>query len=155
MTASTRRPSTPSSRNTPQSVSQGTRPYTFPRSTKHVYKSLAIGMLPEFLENLLKSGDLFCNSTGATTTALGVLHFCFNFFALSFFNKLGIHSSWEAEQRDTPVVGAFTPVSLVHESDQFANLLVPFQTAMTLDTRGVVGRECVGTAFPNLFHVLI
>ena len=51
---------------------------------------------------------------------------------LSFFNELGIHSS---KQRDTPVVGAFTPVSLVvYWDDQFANLSVPFQNAMTLDT---------------------
>ena len=41
LTASKRHPSTPHSRNTPQSFSRGTRPYTFPRSTKHVYKSLA------------------------------------------------------------------------------------------------------------------
>ena len=27
-----------------------------------------------------------------------------NNFAVSFINKLGMHSSWEAEQRDTPVV---------------------------------------------------
>ena len=71
------------------------------------------GRLPGFIENLLESANLFCNAAGATQTALGVRQLCFNFFALSFFNKFGIHSSWEAEQRDTPVVGAFTPVSLV------------------------------------------
>jgi len=38
---SNRRPSTPYSRNTPQSFSRETRPYTFPRSTKHVHTSLA------------------------------------------------------------------------------------------------------------------
>ena len=41
LTASKRHPSTPYSRNAPQSFSQGTRPYTFPRSTKRVYTSLA------------------------------------------------------------------------------------------------------------------
>ena len=71
------------------------------------------GRLPGFIENLLENGNLFCSATGATKTALGVLQLCFNYFALSFFNELGIHSSWEDEQRDTPVVGAFTPVSLV------------------------------------------
>jgi len=39
--ANNRRPSTPYSRNTPQSFSQGTRPYAFSRSTKHVKTSLA------------------------------------------------------------------------------------------------------------------
>jgi len=41
LTASKRHPSTPYSHNTHQSFSRGTRPYTLPRSTKHVYKSLA------------------------------------------------------------------------------------------------------------------
>ena len=34
-------PSTPYSRNIPQSFTRGTRPYTFPRSTKHMHMSLA------------------------------------------------------------------------------------------------------------------
>ena len=41
LTASNRRPSTPYSRNTPQSFSRGTRSYAFSRSTKHVWKFLA------------------------------------------------------------------------------------------------------------------
>jgi len=41
LTASMRNPSTPYSRNTPQSFSKRSRPYTFPISTKHVYTSLA------------------------------------------------------------------------------------------------------------------
>ena len=41
MAASNRRSSTPHSRNTPQSFSQGTRLYAFSRSTKHVKTSLA------------------------------------------------------------------------------------------------------------------
>jgi len=41
LTASKRHPSTLHSRNTPQSFSRGIRSYTFPRSTKHVYTSLA------------------------------------------------------------------------------------------------------------------
>jgi len=40
LTASKRWPSTPFSRNTPQSFSGGTRSYNFPRLTKHVYTSL-------------------------------------------------------------------------------------------------------------------
>jgi len=48
---------------------------------------------------------------------------------------LGIKSSWETKQKDAVVVGSFNPVSLsVHEDDQFANLSVPFQNAMPLDT---------------------
>jgi len=40
-----------------------------------------------------------------------------------------MHSSWEAKQRDTPEVGAFTHVSLVvYGDDQFANLSVPSKT---------------------------
>ena len=70
-----------------------------------------------------------------TKTALGVLQLCFYYFALYFFNELVIHSSWEAKQRDIPVVGAFTPACLVaFVDDQFANLSVPFQNAMTFDT---------------------
>jgi len=47
-----------------------------------------------------------------------------------------MHSSWEAKQRDAAVVGSFTPVSLfVYGDDQFANLSVPFQNAMLLDTQ--------------------
>ena len=52
-----------------------------------------------------------------------------------FSRHLGIHSSWEAKQRDVAIVGSFTPVSLfVYGDDQFANLLVPLQNPMTLGT---------------------
>jgi len=93
------------------------------------------GRLPGFLEDWLESGNLLCSATAATKTALGVLQLCFNYFAFIFFNELGIHSSWEAKERDTPVVDAFNPVSLVvYGDDQFANFSVPFHDAMTLDT---------------------
>jgi len=43
--------------------------------------------------------------------------------------------SMEAKERDAPVIGAFTPVHLsVYRDDQFANLSVPLQNAMRLDT---------------------
>ena len=46
---------------------------------------------------------------------------------------LGIHSSWEAEQRDAAVVGLFTPVSHFGYGDgQFVNLSVPLQNGMSL-----------------------
>ena len=41
LTARKRHPSTPYSHNTPQSFSRGSRPYTFPRWTKHVNTSSA------------------------------------------------------------------------------------------------------------------
>jgi len=41
----------------------------------------------------------------------------------------------ETKERDAPVVDAFTPVALsVYGDDQFANLSVPLQNAMPLDT---------------------
>jgi len=46
-----------------------------------------------------------------------------------------MHSSRETKQRDTAVVGSFTPVFLfVYVDDQFAILSVPFQNTMPLDT---------------------
>jgi len=46
-----------------------------------------------------------------------------------------MHFSWETKQRDAAIVGSFTPVSLfAYGDDQFANLSVPFQNAMPLDT---------------------
>jgi len=52
-----------------------------------------------------------------------------------FSRHLGIHTFWEVKQRDTPVVGLFTPVfHFVYGDDQFANLSVPFWNAMPLDT---------------------
>jgi len=48
-TTSNRRPSTPHSRNTPQSFSKGTRLYALSRSTKHVKTSLAYSQdFPKF-----------------------------------------------------------------------------------------------------------
>jgi len=96
---------------------------------------LATVLLPRFLENLLESGILFCCAMAATKTELGPIQLCFNYFAASFCKALGVHFSREANERDTPVVGAFTPVFLsVYRDDQFANLSVPLQNAMPLDT---------------------
>jgi len=91
-------------------------------------------MIPKFLENLLESGILFCCcATAATKTALGIIQLWFNYFAASFYKAL--HFSREAKERDAPVIGAFNLVSLsVYRDDQFANLSVPFQNAMLLDT---------------------
>jgi len=47
-----------------------------------------------------------------------------------------MHSSWEVKQKDAAIVGSFTPVSFfVHEDDHFANLSVPFQITMPLESQ--------------------
>jgi len=136
-------------------------PYCTPATTPKVLTRNAAIYFPEvdktcvyvfdrltgFLENFLESGNLFCSATRATKTPLGVL------FALSFSNELGIYSSWEAKQRDSPVVGAFVPVSLVvYGDDQFANLPVPFQNAMTLDKHDSAKPSGV-LSYPNARYV--
>jgi len=40
----------------------------------------AFGMLPGFLENLVESENLVCDSVAATKTALGIIHFWFNYY---------------------------------------------------------------------------
>ena len=106
----------------PQNVSRGTQQCTFPRSTKHVYTYLACS---QDFSKICWSGKLFCSATAATKTALGIIQLWFNYFR-------GIMAC----TRDATVVGSFTPVSLfVYGDDRFANLLVPFQNAMPLDTQ--------------------
>ena len=78
LTASKRHPSTPYSRNTPESFSRRTRPYIFPRSTKNVYTSLACSQ--DFLKILLENGNLFCSATAATKSALGITQHWFKYF---------------------------------------------------------------------------
>ena len=106
-----RHPSTPYSRNTPQSFSRGTRPSTLPKSTKHVYKSLAC------------SQDLFCSATVAMKTALDVTKLCFNHFR-------GILAyTLPRRLRITMLVASFIPVILfVYGDDQFANFWCPSKT---------------------------
>ena len=45
-------------------------------STYTALMTQVFGMLPGFLVNLLKSGNLFCNATAATKTALGITEPC-------------------------------------------------------------------------------
>jgi len=87
-------------------------------------------MLPGFLENLLEwKFVLKCygrdeNRTGNHPALVQLFSW-----------HHGMHSSWETKQRYATVVGSFTPFSLfVYGDDQFANLSVPFQNAMPLDT---------------------
>jgi len=63
------------------------------------------GMLPGFLESFLECINFFWSATTLTKTALGIIQLWFS-------RHLGIHSSWEAKQKDAAVVGLFTPVSL-------------------------------------------
>jgi len=90
----------------------------------------AFGMLPEFLENLLESGNSVCSAMATTKTALGIIQFWFNYYC-----DILVYTSWETKQRDSAVVGSFIPVSFfVYGDDQFTNLSMPLQNAMTLDT---------------------
>ena len=61
----------------PQNFSRGTRQYTFPRSTKHVYTYLACS---QDFSKIFWSGNLFCSATTATKTALGIIQLWFNYF---------------------------------------------------------------------------
>jgi len=64
----------------PQNFSGGTRQYTFhtfPRSTKHVYTSLAYS---QDFTKIYWSGNLLCSATAATKTALGIIQLWFNYF---------------------------------------------------------------------------
>jgi len=137
LTASKRHPSTSHTRNTPNA---------FPK--------LFFGRLPGFIENLLESANLFCNAAGATQTALGVRQLLLAFFRLLFFLTNLAYTPGRLSKEI--LHSLLSPVLCVgNGDDQFTNLSMPFPNAMTLDTKGVVGREHVGTAFPHLFHVLI
>ena len=96
--ASNRHPSTPCSHNITQSFSRGTGPYTFPRSTKLVNTSLACSQdfLKVWWRVEISSVVLRPRQKSHWVSA-----------------RLGMHSSWEAKQRDAAVVGSFTPVSLL------------------------------------------
>jgi len=61
----------------PQNFSRETRQYTFPRSTKYVYTSLACS---QDFSKICWNGNLFCSATAATKTALGVIQLWFNYF---------------------------------------------------------------------------
>jgi len=80
----------------------------------------------------------------ATKTALSIIQLCFHYFC-----HILAYTFWETKQRDAAVAGSFTPVSLsVNGDDQFANLLVLLQNAMTLDTHE--SAEPLGVlCFPN------
>jgi len=65
-------------------------------------------MSPEFLENLLESGNLFCSATAVKKIAVGINQLWFHYLR----GILAYTRPWEAKQRDALVVGSFTPVSL-------------------------------------------
>jgi len=166
MTASNRHPSTLYSHNITQSFSRGTRPYTFPRSTKHVCTSLAGSQ--DFLKICwsLEISSVVLRPRKKTT--LGIIekkhkkrntglwlkkkktrkktHWA---LVQLFSRHLSIHSSWEAKQRDAAVVGSFITVSLFVCGDgQFTNFSAPFQNDMPLDTHELVKSSSVPSS-PN------
>ena len=99
--ASKRHPSTPDYRMIPQSFSQGIRPHTFPRSTKYTYTCL------ECSQDFLK----ICWRLEICSVVLRVRrkpHWISSGFGSIIFADLGIHSSWEAKQKCSLVVGSFT-----------------------------------------------
>ena len=78
LTVSKRHLSTLCSHNTPQSFSTGPRAMYFPEVSKTcVY---VFGMIPGFLENSCKCGNLFCSAAAATKSALGIIQLWFNYF---------------------------------------------------------------------------
>ena len=54
-----------------------------------------------------------CGAAGGKKTTLGILQLSFNYFALSFFNVLGIHVSREAKGKRGSEISAFSPVSIL------------------------------------------
>jgi len=93
--------------------SQGTRPYTFPRSTKHVYTSLACSQ--DF-------SKICCRVEICSVVVLPrrTPYWVSASFDSIFSRHLGVHSSWDAKQRGTAVVGSLTPVSLfVNGNDEW------------------------------------
>jgi len=65
---------------------------------------------------------LVSSGTAGTKTALDIIQLWFNYFASSFFNALAIYVSREAKERNAPVVGAFSPVSLFVYGDDHPSL---------------------------------
>jgi len=115
--ASKRHQSTPFLPQHSQNVSWGTRQYTFhtfPRSTKHVYTSLACS----------QDFSKICWRVEICSAVLRQQRTGYHPALVQLFSwHHGMRSSWETKQRDAAVVGSFTPVFLfVFKDDQFANL---------------------------------
>jgi len=104
LAASMRHPSTPYSRNTPQSFSRGTRPYTFPISTKHVYTSL--GCSQDFSKICWRVEICSVVLRPFTKIAVSIIQLWFHYFC----GILAYTRPWEAKQRYVLAVGSFTPV---------------------------------------------
>ena len=77
LTASKRHPSAPYSHNNPQSFSRVTRPYTFPRSTKHVCSLWHAPRISRKFAGEWKF-DLYCY--GHNKAGLGIIQLWFNYF---------------------------------------------------------------------------
>ena len=77
---------------------------------------------PRMSKIFLESETLVCSVTTGTKTTLGIIQLWFNYFAASLLNALGIYFSWEAKERNAPVVAAFTPVSFIVYGDDHTSL---------------------------------
>jgi len=88
LTASNRRPSTPYFGNTHESLSRWTRSYTFSRSTKRVYMSLACSQ--DFSKNCWRVEFFYC-ATAMTKTALCIIQLWFNYIAACFHKAFGVY----------------------------------------------------------------
>jgi len=81
LATSNRRPSTPHSRNTPRSFYEEAGGM-LSRGRQNMYRRL--GVLPEFLENLLVSKILVFSATARANISPDIIPFWFNYFAVSF-----------------------------------------------------------------------
>ena len=127
LTASKRHPSTPHSRNTPQSFHEEPG-RIFSRGRQKMCTSLACSQAFSKIFWRVEICSVVLRPRQKS-------HWVSSSFGSLFSRHLGIYSSWEAKQRDALVVGSFIPVSLfVDGHDQFANLSVSFQNATPLDT---------------------
>jgi len=86
------------------------RDHTFPRSTKHVYTSLACSQ--EFSKICWR-----VEICSVVIRPRRKQHWVSSSFGSKFSRHLGMPSSWKAKRRDDTVVGSFTPVSHVVYGD--------------------------------------
>ena len=119
LTASNRRPSTPYSRNTPQSFYRGTQSYAFRRRQRRIN---IFGIFPIFNKNVLESENLVCCATAGTKTALGILQLRFNYLATSFLKALGKLAYTFSESQMPWCLFACPPLSLLVYGDDHPSL---------------------------------
>ena len=131
LTASKRHQSTPYSHNTHRSFHEEPGNIISILSRSRQNMSTLLWHAPSISQKFAEERNLFCCATAATKIPLDIIQLWFNYFRSIMAGTLPGRLS-----RDAAVLGPFTPVSLfVYRDDQFANLSVPFQNAMPLDTQ--------------------